>query len=80
MRHHGMSEECHYRKWTASFDHLVGGEKQLRRHFEPECLRLPRMNKNDLKEIRGIVELNYYYRPAGFPREKQPWLASVWRR
>jgi SAM-dependent methyltransferase len=25
-------------------------------------------------------ELDYYYRPAGLPREKQPWLASVWRR
>jgi SAM-dependent methyltransferase len=28
----------------------------------------------------GFVELNHYYRPAGLPREKQPWLASVWRR
>jgi SAM-dependent methyltransferase len=28
----------------------------------------------------GFVELAYYYRPAGLPREKQPWLASVWRR
>ena len=28
----------------------------------------------------GFVELDYYYRPAGLPREKQPWLASVWRR
>ncbi|MGH9761349.1 MAG: class I SAM-dependent methyltransferase [Blastocatellia bacterium] len=28
----------------------------------------------------GFVELTYYYRPTGLPREKQPWLASVWRR
>jgi len=28
----------------------------------------------------GFVELNHYFRPAGLPREKQPWLASVWRR
>ena len=28
----------------------------------------------------GFVELDHYYRPAGLPREKQPWLASVWRR
>src|SRR6202049_1419149 len=28
----------------------------------------------------GFIELNHYYRPAGLPREKQPWLASVWRR
>ena len=28
----------------------------------------------------GFVELSNYYRPAGLPRERQPWLASVWRR
>jgi SAM-dependent methyltransferase len=27
----------------------------------------------------GFVELAHYYRPAGLPRERQPWLASVWR-
>ena len=27
-----------------------------------------------------FIELAYYYRPAGLPRERQPWLASVWRR
>ncbi len=26
------------------------------------------------------VELEHYYRPAGLPREQQPWLASVWRK
>ena len=28
----------------------------------------------------AFIELEYYYRPAGLPREQQPWLASVWRR
>jgi SAM-dependent methyltransferase len=28
----------------------------------------------------GFVEINHYYRPTGLPRERQPWLASVWRR
>jgi len=28
----------------------------------------------------GFTELGHYYRPAGLPREQQPWLASVWRR
>jgi SAM-dependent methyltransferase len=28
----------------------------------------------------GFVEIEHYYRPPGLPRERQPWLASVWRR
>ena len=28
----------------------------------------------------GFAEVHHYYRPAGLPRERQPWLASVWRR
>jgi SAM-dependent methyltransferase len=28
----------------------------------------------------GFLELSHYYRPAGLPREQQPWLASVWRK
>jgi SAM-dependent methyltransferase len=28
----------------------------------------------------GYVELEHYYRRAGVPRARQPWLASVWRR
>jgi len=28
----------------------------------------------------GFIELEHYYRPAGLPREQQPWLATVWRR
>lgn len=27
----------------------------------------------------GFSELSHYYRPAGLPREQQPWLATVWR-
>jgi len=27
----------------------------------------------------GFVELAHYYRPTGLPRERQPWLATVWR-
>ena len=28
----------------------------------------------------GFVEITHYYRPAGLPREQQPWLATVWRK
>ena len=28
----------------------------------------------------GFEELEHYYRPAGLPRDRQPWLASLWRR
>lgn len=41
---------------------------------------------HDLAAWRGylgaaeFVELEHYYRPAGLPREEQPWLAGVWRR
>ena len=28
----------------------------------------------------GFSELRHYYRPPGLPREKQPWLATVWRK
>ena len=34
----------------------------------------------ELLNAAGFVELEHYYRPAGLPREQQPWLASVWRR
>ena len=33
-----------------------------------------------LVSAAGFVELTHYYRPAGLPLERQPWLASVWRR
>jgi len=28
----------------------------------------------------GFDEVAHYYRPAGKPREQQPWLATVWRK
>jgi len=28
----------------------------------------------------GFSEIHHYYRPAGLPRERQPWIASLWRR
>ena len=28
----------------------------------------------------GFAELAHYYRPPGLPRDRQPWLASVWRK
>lgn len=28
----------------------------------------------------GFAEITHYYRPAGLPREQQPWLASLWRK
>jgi SAM-dependent methyltransferase len=28
----------------------------------------------------GFAEIEHYYRPAGLPRDQQPWLASVWRK
>lgn len=31
-------------------------------------------------EQAGFTELERYYRPPGLPIERQPWLASVWRR
>jgi SAM-dependent methyltransferase len=40
----------------------------------------------DLEAWRGYVgaagfeEVRHYYRPAGLPRERQPWLATVWRK
>jgi SAM-dependent methyltransferase len=33
-----------------------------------------------LVSAAGFEELDHFYRPAGLPRERQPWLASVWRR
>jgi SAM-dependent methyltransferase len=28
----------------------------------------------------GFLELSHYYRPPGLPRDRQPWLATVWRK
>jgi SAM-dependent methyltransferase len=35
---------------------------------------------SDQLSAAGFREVDHYYRPAGLPREQQPWLASVWRR
>ena len=34
----------------------------------------------ELVTAAGFTEVDHYYRPAGLPREQQPWLATVWRR
>lgn len=34
----------------------------------------------DVVTNAGFDELSHYYRPAGMPRERQPWLATVWRK
>jgi SAM-dependent methyltransferase len=34
----------------------------------------------DYLTTAGFTEIDHYYRPAGKPRDQQPWLASVWRR
>lgn len=31
-------------------------------------------------QAAGFVALEHYYRPQGLPRERQSWLASVWRK
>ncbi len=31
-------------------------------------------------EEAGFVAIDHYFRPAGLPREQQPWLASTWRK
>ena len=31
-------------------------------------------------EAASFAELEHYYRPAGLPLDRQPWLASVWRK
>lgn len=37
-------------------------------------------NWRSLLVAAGFAEIEHYYRPAGLPRDQQPWLASVWRR
>lgn len=34
----------------------------------------------DMLMRAGFTAIAHYYRPAGLPREQQPWLASVWRK
>ena len=28
----------------------------------------------------GFIEVQHYFRPTGLPRDRQPWLATVWRK
>lgn len=35
---------------------------------------------SELVAAAGFSEITHYFRPAGVPREQQPWLASVWRK
>jgi SAM-dependent methyltransferase len=35
---------------------------------------------NKIVSAAGFTEITHYYRPEGLPRERQPWLASVWRK
>ena len=34
----------------------------------------------DYMTAAGFIELDHYYRPPGLPRERQSWLATVWRK
>jgi len=34
----------------------------------------------ELVTAAGFTEIAHYYRPAGLPRDQQPWLASLWRK
>jgi len=35
---------------------------------------------HDFVTAAGFMEVRHYYRPSGLPRNKQPWLATVWRK
>lgn len=35
---------------------------------------------SELMRAAGFIELDCFYRPAGLPREQQPWLVTVWRK
>ena len=37
------------------------------------------LDRQDLQTITDRT-LGHYYRPAGLPRQHQPWLACVWRK
>lgn len=41
-------------------------------HSEPSWRRLV--------GAAGFVEIDHFYRPAGLPRDQQPWFATVWRK
>ncbi|HBX55815.1 class I SAM-dependent methyltransferase [Pseudomonas sp. UBA2684] len=56
------------------------GENQEGWHGERYGTYYDLSNWRALLLAAGFVELEHYYRPAGLPREQQPWLASVWRK
>lgn len=35
---------------------------------------------SSLMQAAGFDELEHFYRPAGLPRDQQPWLVTVWRK
>ncbi len=43
------------------------------------CLHAGRERLGD-KVAERVRELDHYYRASGLPFERQPWLASAWRR
>jgi len=47
---------------------------------QPENTLLRKITWRRFMREVGFTELEHYYRPAGLPREQQPWLASVWRK
>lgn len=48
------------------------GERYGAYHDEERWLRIV--------EQAGFVRIRQYYRPQGLPREKQPWLCTLWRK
>ena len=69
------------------------GSPESRRKWKhiPEILEICRGPKSASREFRrdggldyvisaGFIELHHYYRPPGLPGERQPWLATVWRK
>ena len=44
------------------------------------CTYLNLERYRDYLKAAGFEELEHYFRPAGKPRSKQPWLASIWRK
>jgi SAM-dependent methyltransferase len=44
------------------------------------CCYLDLEKLRDFLTAARFIELEHYYRPAGKPRDEQPWLASVWRK
>jgi SAM-dependent methyltransferase len=56
------------------------GENQEGWHGERYGVYYDWRSWSQLVSAAGFTEITHYYRPAGLPREQQPWLASVWRK